>query len=938
MLKTKLLITAVYLCLATIVAAQSGTIRGIVTEGKTGEEILGANVYLSVTGQGSTTGLDGTFEIRNVSPGTYKVICSYIGFRTDTTVVEIKSGQTVELTILLGEDSNLLQEVTVTGVRIASSDVAVLGLMRESMQVVSGLSSESIRRTQDGDAAQVVRRIPGVTVVGDRFIIVRGLNERYNSTMLNGANVPSLEADVRSFAFDILPSNLIDQVLIWKSPSPDLPGDFSGGAIRILSKSIPEENSTVLDISTAYRHGSSLKPFSTEPRRKGHWAGFNDGANDLPADFPGNLEKGLTTAEIDAAGRALPNNWREATYNSGLDYKISLTHNFRKDLGYNGMQIGNISSLLYSNSKTIRKMQSQSFEAYDFSAHQSKVRFSFDDVEYNQEITAALVHNWAFRVNANHVFEFKNLYSHLTSYGFIERYGEQVAQSFTQHNFAFANEYRGLYTGQLLGTHKFNQDATRVEWIGGFNYAFNELPDYRRYRRNVFDAETRESVILVPRGQTPDFLGKFYSSMRESMYSGTVHVEHRFFTQKHTPFQPVLKAGVFFEERERNFEARNLGYSRGFSFSDSLTQLGIDQLFDTQNISSEYGIKLGENFSPQNFFTASNRIFAAYMAVQIPLGKFNIFGGVRMEDNLQELRSPKASEFVIEEVSLDKRSFLPSLTLSYDIRDNMVIKTVYGKTLNRPEFREIAPYGFYDFVFDATLVGYSLLRNAEIDNFDLRWELYPSARETISLALFYKRFKNPIESLYSNFGSEQISFLFRNTESAVARGIELDLRKSLVGIFNSPFVDRFSVLANVSVIDSEVTVGEELEELLRSRNRPLQGQSGFIVNAGLFYDDLARKLQVNILYNVIGKRILFVSGPLPDTYEMPRNVLDINIRKRISDRLMLSIGARDILNQENLLLQDGNEDGAFNRKTDQVVRRYMPGPSFSLGVSYQLNY
>lgn len=936
----KIYILVLFTLISVRLMGQTGTITGVVIDAGTEETIIGANVLVEGTSLGAVSDLDGSFTIRNVPIGPQVLRVSFITYAPENIETVVDDTETVSLNISLKEDISELATVVVTAVRETATDIALLRDIKQSMNVVSGLSAESIRRTLDSDASQVVRRIPGVSVIQDRFIVIRGLNERYNTTLLHNVNAPSMEPDIRAFSFDVIPSNIIDQVLIYKSPAPELPGDFSGGMVKVFTKGIPDGTSTTLDISTGFRQGSSMRDFRADERRNLHFTGFNDGSNDLPNSFPERLT-GLPAAEIDQAGRALPNNWKEQNYNSGMDFKVALTHYFRKDIGTKGMQIGNTTSVQYSNTKTIFNVLNQSYEAYDFGADEPKLRFSFNDTEYGQEIMTGIVHNWAWRVNDNNFFEFKNLYNRLTTYDFFDRFGDQVAQGFKQNNFAFYNEYRGLYSGQLVGNHKLFGQTGKLEWVAGYGMSFNELPDYRRYRTNVVDEATNESVLFIPRGQTPDFLGKFYSEMNEDIYSAAINYEQKFNEEKDTKFKPVLKAGIFLESRNRSFSARNLGYSRGINFSEELTQLGIDELFQTENINSNTGIRVGENFATSNFYEATNDLNAYYVSVNLPLGKFAVSGGVRLEDNLQQLRSPErfqpgTTTPPIDPVKIDQTILLPSVNLAYNITDKMVVKAVYGKTINRPEFREIAPFGFYDFVYDATVTGYSFLNNAEIQNFDLRWELYPSLTETVSLAFFYKDFTNPIEALYGNFGSEQTTFLFRNTEQAFARGIEIDVRKSMAKLIRSKFFSRMSVLANVSVIDSEVRLGEDLAQLLRASDRPLQGQSNFIVNSGLFYDDAFNMLEVNLNYNVIGKRILFVGGgAIPDTYEMPRNVLDLSIRKGIKENLSVKFGIKDIFNQEFLLLQDGNEDGVFDRKNDQIFRRFKPGTTYSLGVSYE---
>ena len=933
----------IFCSLPYIVMSQTGTLSGVVEDMTLKETVIGANVSIEGLSKGAITDIDGKFIIENINVGNYTVKISYIGLSTQYKEVTIIAGQETVIRVELSENENLLETVVVKSVRNVASDIVVLNTIKESMQIISGLSAESIKRTLDSDASQVVKRIPGVTVMQDRFIVVRGLNERYNTTLLHNVNTPSMEPDVRSFSLDIIPSNIIDQLLIYKSPAPDLPGDFSGGAVKIFTKSIPETNTMIFDVSTGYRQGSSFQNFQAEERRAGHWTGINDGVNDLPRSFPENLTV-LGNSEIDQAGMLLPNNWGSRNYNSGLDYKFTLTNSFRKNIGKRGMVLGNITSLQYSNSKTVFNVMNRAYEAYDIVNDQSKVRFDYMDTEYGQEIMVGAVHNWALKINDNNTIEFKNLYNHLTSHDFIERTGNQVAQGFAVNNFAFYNEYRGMYSGQLVGTHRFLNENANLEWIGGFGHSFNDLPDYRRYRRNIVDEVTQESVLFVPRGQTPDFLGKFYSNMNENIYSGAVNFEYKINGNSSSTFVPIVKTGLYVEERDRTFGARNLGFSRGFNFDEAtLTALSAEELFAPENININNGIKIGENFSTGNFFDANNRLLAYYVSLNLPLGdKFNIFGGVRIEDNLQTLKSPDrfkegTNTPPFETVIIDQVSVLPSLTLSYRLNSKMVFKGVYGKTVNRPEFREISPFGFYDFIFDATATGYTFLRNASIDNFDLRWEMYPSPTETVSFALFYKDFTDPIESLYGNFGSEQNTFLFRNIDRAYSRGIEVDIRKSFSEMFNSQFLNRFSVHANFSLIDSEVNIGPELSELLRVSDRPLQGQSNFIVNSGIYYDDRDLGLQINLNYNVIGKRILLVgAGAIADTYEMPRNILDLSISKVLGERLSVKVGIKDILNQEFLLLQDGNDDGVFDRQNDQIFRKFNPGTTYSIGFSYKI--
>lgn len=918
---------------STFVSAQTCAIQGTITDAQTGETIVGANISIQGTQIGGSSDIDGKFCINNLTPGDYTLLVSFISYKTQVlpgTIVDEDNSTTINISMI--EDATELGEVVITAVRETSTDIHLLKTIRDSKLVVSGISAQSISRSLDSDAGQVVKRIPGVTIIQDRFIVIRGLNERYNATMLHNAYAPSMESDTRSFSFDVIPSNIIDQVLIYKSPAPELPGDFSGGAVKIFTKGIPDENSTFIDMSIGYRSGTSLKNFYAEERRPGHWLGMNDGANDIPAGFPSNFTN-LSNDQVNAAGRSLPNNWKEREYNAGLDSKFSITHNFRKDVGK--LQIGNVTSVNYSNSKTIFNIDNISYEAFDFGTNLSKERFNYDDVQYSQEILTGLVHNWAVRFSDNHFLEFKNLYNQLSSYRFVDRFGDQFAQGFVFDNSAFYNEYRGFYSGQLVGTHKLFNEGTLVEWVGGYGRSFNELPDYRRFRRNVYDRESRSSTLFIPIAQSPDFFGKFYSEMEEDVYTGSITIDQKIRFKNAESFDPSVKFGAFYESKERVFDARNLGFVQGFNFNSDLRELPVDELFGGEgNININGGIRVNENFNPTNSYVASNTLFAPFVSLNIPIGRFDVSGGVRVENNEQQLRSATTTGPILVDNPII--SWLPSGTIAYSISDKMAIKAVAGKTLNRPEFREIAPFSFYDFIFDATISGNVFLRNSFVTNIDLRWELYPRATETVSVALFHKDFDSPIEKLFTAFGSEQPTFQFINLQRAYSRGIEIDVRKSLSSSPSS-FLGRLSALVNVALIQSKVTLGAEASQLAEAKDRPLQGQSPYIINTGLFYSDDEKNFQLNLLYNVIGKRIFAVGGSfVPDTYEMPRNQLDLSIRKGIGERFTLKAGIRDILSQDFILLQDGNEDGRLDRNNDQAFRRFNPGRSFSLGISTKL--
>src|SRR6478752_5634464 len=284
----RLYILLLFIFSTSIVLAQSGTIKGNIKDEKTGEGVIGANVVLEGTTQGASTDLDGNFTITKVKAGKHNLVITYVSYRTKNIPgVDVYPDQSTVINTSLQEDAQQLEDVVVTAQRQTNTDISVITELKKADLVAVGISSQMIQMSQDRDAGQIIRRVPGVTIVGNRFVNVRGLSERYSTVMLNGVIAPSTEVDSKAFAFDLIPSNLIDRMLVFKSGSADLPGEFAGADINIFTKNIVDENSTSFSISGSYRANSTGKEFlMSENKGKTDWIGLDDGSRALPADFP----------------------------------------------------------------------------------------------------------------------------------------------------------------------------------------------------------------------------------------------------------------------------------------------------------------------------------------------------------------------------------------------------------------------------------------------------------------------------------------------------------------------------------------------------------------------------------------------------------------------------------------------------------------------------
>jgi TonB-dependent receptor len=911
----------------TSIAQETGILRGTIKDGKSKEDIIGATILVQGINKGAATDVNGFFSFSKLPVGSYSLKISFVGYQTKIYEnVKVTANQVTELNLTLAEESTSLAEVKVVAQRLTNTEVSVISEIKAAQLVVSGISAAQITKTLDRTAAEVVKRVPGVTIFGERFINIRGLNERYNTVQLNNAFAPSMETDVRSFSFDIIPAGQIDRILVFKSPSAEIPGEFAGGVVKIFTKSIPENNFLTLDISSAYREGTTGSTFFATKNSDLAWTGFNQGYFDLPKSFPTSRAELLSAspAGLDAIGASLKNNWLPVESNALPDMRASLSGGFKFDLG--ATKLGNVTAINYSNTRSTFQMERNDWGYSNIATSgEPDDVFNFVDKQYTNAIRLGVSNNWSARFANGSVIEFKNLFNQLSNTQYIQRSGFENGSNWDIRS--FDQVYRGIYTGQLTGRHDFQGGTLKTDWMVGYNSAYRNQPDYKRFRYNVDGANLS---LFIPNGAAQTtVLGRTYIDMNESSYTAAFNAVKQIDLKDARELE--IKWGAFYEDKVRDFGARNIGYVK--STPSFQTSLPIDQLLSPQNFNSRTGIRVGEQTNPNDSYDASNTLLAGYLSANYALGKkFNVIVGVRAEQNSQKLNS---ADLVGKAINYDntRLDLLPSMNLTYNFTEKSLLRLAYGKTLNRPEFRELAPFSFYDFVNNRTVSGNPALKNADIQNFDFRYEFYPTPSELISIAAFYKDFTNPIEVIFSSGANPILNF--SNAKSAYSTGLEAEIRKNLGANSPSSILSRTSLVLNGTYIFSRVKLDEKLAAD-QSDNRPLQGQSPYIINAGINYNDAQKGLQINFNYNVIGKRIFAVGNnfgaPYPDWYEIPRNVVDFNFSKQLTKAIMIKGGVSDILNQGNIILQDGNQDQVFDRNKDQIIQNYAPGRVVSLGL------
>jgi len=905
--------------------AQNGKISGLIIDKTTQEALIGVNVSIEGTTSGAVTDVDGKYEITDVTAGNYKLIFSYIGYNNKTVEnVEVKANETTTLNVSLDIATNELAEVQVVDFKKTNTETAVLLEMKNANQIASGISSQQIQKTADRDAAQVVRRIPGVSIQSN-FINIRGLNQRYNNVLLHNAMAPSMETDVKSFAFDIIPSAQLDRIIVLKSPSADVVGEFAGGMVKIFTKSFPDNNFVDVSYGTTFRVGTTFKPFYNQKNGPLFYLA-NDPKNNLPSDFTKDVNALTLQQQVDA-GKQLNNNWTAQKQASIPDQRIGVS--FGRRISTDKLLIGMITSINYSISKQTFNIFRADYNIYDFANNKQDAKYNYNDEQYNNNVRLGILHNWAFKFKKNTI-EFKNIFNSNALSQYTHRTGTDLANDLTVDNHALYNVYKGIYAGQLLGKHQIKSDNNSVDWVVGYSRAYRKEPDFKRYTSTLNTATNIYEINVLPTSVNPNNLGRFFSDMQENIITVAVNSINKIIKTVDKGIIPSINGGAYVEYKNRDFNARILGFKRSdFDlFNYAYATQGIGTLM--QNINATDGIKLGEQTRSYDSYKANNLIGATYINSELAIkSKLRIIAGFRYEYSNQQLTSGTQSDLI--KVKNVKHAYLPSVNISYNITPKMLVRAAYGMSVNRPEFREIAPFAFDDFYTRYTIEGNPNLKNATVHNVDVKWEYYPTSGEVISISAFYKKFINPIESK-AVVGTSGSTFSFANAYQSDVAGAEIELKKSFVNAKNY-FIRHLGLMANASYIYSKVNLGKE--NVGQSDNRPLQGQSPYSINAGIFFEDKELGLQANLLYNVIGKRIAFVgTDDNPDIYEMSRHVLDFNIQYRFKKNVEISLAANDLINQPILFLQDGNRDKKWNRKSDQVFQRYQPGQTISLGIKY----
>lgn len=899
----------------TVSSLRGAVVKGVVSDGATNEPLIGATVTVSSSRTGTSTDADGQYSL-NLKEGRHSVTVRYIGYADTTVVADIRHGETERiLDIRMNPDIASLSEIVVSVVARKDTETAMIDEEKQSDVVQTGVSAQQIARTQDKDASEVIRRVPGISIIDDKFVMVRGLSQRYNNVWLNGSAVPSSEADSRAFSFDIIPSSQLDNIVIVKSPAPEYPSDFTGGFVMVRTRYQPVRNGFDISLGTSVNDMTHFRDFKYYKGGGKHYNGSFDSPLAAYAGYP---------TRIDVLGNGFNNDWLVYTCKPVGDLKLNASYNSRWRFETAGT-LGLLASFNFSDSyRTLTDMENSLYGPYDVTNDRPVYLRKAADNQYTRDAKIGGMLNLSFLPQGNnHRYEWKTIYNRIVKNRYSDRAGFN-AQPDNIEEMEYYYSTRNTLNTQITGRHEF-PSASLWDWSVGYAYSDRDMPD-RRLIQLTDRTDNRMGIYRINREFTRlrEHTASFNTNYRQDFTFGA--------------FKPTAKAGLYAEYRGRTYDVREFQYGwqpennlpAGFEFSDDIPGLVLQP--------GNYGpdkMYIYENVNFLNSYKASSRQLSGYVGINIPWKSLTVYGGVRYEYVDQLLRmNTRQSESSLQDTHYYYRDFFPSVNANYKFSEAHQLRAAYGRSINRPEFRELAPTVYYDFDLGSSVMGNYDLKAAYISNFDLRYEWYPSKGEVVSVAFFCKKFSNPIEWTYTVAGGTDLVYSYINAKSADNYGVEIDIRKNLgfIGL------EDFSLSFNGSLIKSRVKFdgGNDID-------RPMQGQSPYLINAGLFYNRSGWSAAV--LYNRIGKRIVGVgnkygtgadglSRNIPNSYEMPRNSLDLSFGNKFG-HWELKASVRDILAERYLFKQiEDIETVDRTRHIEEVTRSYKPGRNFNLSIAY----
>ncbi|WP_456427857.1 TonB-dependent receptor domain-containing protein [Rhodocaloribacter sp.] len=941
-------------CASSVSAQERGKIAGVVVDAETGETLIGANVVLAGTTTGSTTDLDGRYEIPNLAPGLYALQFSYVGYNPATVEnVEVNAGATTRLDVSLASEAIEVGEVFVEARAVRDSEAALLRERQKAAAVSDAISAEAIGRSGSSSAADAMRKVTGAAVVGGKYVYVRGLGDRYMTTQLNGAELPTADPDRNAVAFDLFPAGLLDNIVTTKTFTPDKPGNFTGGSVNISTKDYPEVFN--LSVSSSLSYNSNIGVGGDFLSYSGGTVGVfgdNGGAHRLPAALRDpNVEipplgeaftDPVKARQLDRLSKAFDQTMTPAVFSAPVNRNYSLS--IGNQMRLFGRPLGVVGGVSYARSRT--GYAGGTTARYQLTGKVAEVDglnndFRFEDVKGVDEVLWGGLVNASYKLHPRHELGLNYLYNKSAESTARFQHGSfprDLSPDAVYETRVLRFVERSLNSVQGRGEHAFGK--TKLTWNTTYARSRQDEPDLR-YFTNNFSVVERGGVVdtlYTVQASIYPVPTRYFRTLEEDGW--TSNLDYSIPVRSWNGLQGRLKAGGSYTRKVRSFRERRFEFrtdSRAGRYAgDPETFFGVQNVGILEDQSTDRFFRFGnyvvDASQPSSNYDGKQTIAAAYVMAEWPLTRrLRLIAGVRYETTDIEVASLDTS---LARGRLADRDWLPSANLIYRLSDRMNLRLAYGRTLARPVFRELAPYASFAFVGDYIFIGNPALRRTLIDNLDVRWEWFLHPGEILAVSGFHKSFRNPIERAVNPIAAAaNPEVQFRNVDRANVTGLEFEARKNLGGV--AGVFRHLQVGGNVSLVHSSVDIAPDELALVRAfdpsapASRPLLGQSGYTVNVDATYDNPTTGTTLSVYYNVFGKRLDKVSiGGTPDIYEKPQNVVDLTFKQRIWRGLDLRFAAKNLLDARFRLAHD------FKGR-EYVTQEYRLGRSYSLGVSFR---
>lgn len=894
-------------------AQTNGTVIGTVFDAQTGRPISGA--VIAVNGQSTDqnrTGTDGRFTL-SLKPGVYSLRMSAENYaEMSVTDVNVKSGETVDASAVLTNKALVTTVDVVERVsQVSATAEAALQERKLSAVVSDSISREELAAGVSSDAAGALEKVTGVSVVGEGFVYVRGLGERYSSTQLNGSMIPTTEPEKRVVPLDLFPAGLIESIQIAKTYSPDLPAEFAGGLVQLKTVDFPTQKIFRISAKGGFNTVTTFKRFLTYPSNGYDFFGFDGGSRGVPAAIPGNrriFPGQFSGAELQALGRSFSNTWEPARLNGArpaLDWSAVGGGTFGR--------FGLIGAFSFSN----KPQNQREFQRYLRQGAGSPVIFTeypnFQD--YSEQARFGGVFNAAIRVNNGSRILFRNTWTHDAEKTAREfsGYDGGVDSYISSQRLRFVE--RNLYSTGIEGDHALARLANSVfHWQFTYSGSSRNEPDLREVFRGLLPDGRYIFSALGSSGI------RFFSDLKDKIYEPQADFS--------TPFvkgavSGLFKVGFRGTLRNRDFQARRFRF-----IPQQISTLNLflpsNSLFAPENIRPN-GFQLVEFTRGTDRYDASMDVYAGFAMVDLAVGaKWRVVGGVRIEDADQLVTTldnlvPNARPVL---ATLKNRDAAPAVNAIYALSKRQNLRISFSRTLSRPDFRELSPFDFNNVLGGFVAQGNPNLKRASIQNYDARWEFFPGGNQVIAASVFAKRFVTPIEQTI--LPSNDLRQTFVNAQGARNVGFELEFRRSLASF--SQKLRPFSLASNFTFVDSNIEINPADATLLTSRTRPLLGQSRFVANAILEWVNPKWRSDARFYTNFVSRRISDVGTfGVPDIYQEGNTILDFVYKFNVSEngKWTFRVEAENLTNNHYRWTQ-----------ADLLQRSYRLGRTMQVGVTY----